>query len=81
MTATQILPFVCLLSAAPALAQTLELGPELMLTGVANGPAEDGSVVIRFVIFDEGDDQLDSLVALDNLRWGLNPVGQPTTQQ
>jgi hypothetical protein len=40
-------------------------------------PGED--VILRFVIFDEGDGVLDSAVLLDNFQWGAATVMGPST--
>jgi hypothetical protein len=38
-----------------------------------------GIITLRFVIFDEGDNILDSAVIIDNFRWGLAPIEDPIT--
>lgn len=45
-------------------------------------PVTPGEIItLRFIIFDEGDDILDSSVTIDNFRWGLDPIDGPITQQ
>jgi hypothetical protein len=44
-------------------------------------PVQPGeTMTIRYVLFDEGDDILDSEVVLDNFQWDVNPVSGPITQ-
>jgi hypothetical protein len=38
------------------------------------------TITLRFVIFDEGDDILDSSVLIDNFQWSLNPSDGPGTE-
>lgn len=38
-------------------------------------------ITLRFVIFDEGDDQLDSSVVIDNFQWSLDPADGPSTEE
>jgi len=60
--------------------QSLGAGATTLLTSFA--PVQPGELItLRFLIFDEGDDQLDSTVALDNFQWGEFPVPGPVTQQ
>jgi hypothetical protein len=45
-----------------------------------NVPVEPGeTITLRFIIFDEGDGQLDSSVLLDNFRWSVTPASGPVT--
>jgi hypothetical protein len=38
------------------------------------------TITLRFMIYDEGDDILDSNVIIDNFKWSLDPAGPPSTQ-
>lgn len=45
-------------------------------------PVEPGELItLRFVIFDEGDDQLDSSVVIDNFQWSLDAADGPSTEE
>ncbi|MFT3843114.1 MAG: choice-of-anchor L domain-containing protein [Myxococcaceae bacterium] len=59
-------------------------------TGRANGggtgwlgttaPVKPGeTLTLKFIVFDEGDDQLDSAALIDNFKWVLTPVTAPVT--
>ena len=37
------------------------------------------TITLRFIVFDEGDHILDSVVLLDNMRWGFTPTKGPST--
>lgn len=37
------------------------------------------TITLRFIVFDEGDNILDSAVLLDNFRWSATPVDDPVT--
>jgi hypothetical protein len=53
-------------------------GATLPLTTTA--PVTPGeTIIIRFIIFDEGDDRLDSSVLIDDWRWSLDPADGPST--
>jgi hypothetical protein len=44
-------------------------------------PVKPGEkIVLRFVIWDEGDHILDSQVLIDNFRWRLEAIDDPTTE-
>lgn len=67
---------------APDAAGSLSLGAgaTTMLTTFA--PVLPGeTITLRFIIFDEGDDQLDSTTVIDNFLWQLDAVSGPITQQ
>jgi hypothetical protein len=45
-------------------------------------PIEPGEIItLRFIIFDEGDDQIDSTTIIDNFRWRRDAIDEPVTQQ
>jgi hypothetical protein len=50
----------------------------LTTAGVPVTPGE--TITLRFIIFDEGDDQLDSSVLIDNFRWSIDPSDGPGTE-
>ncbi len=67
---------------APDLAGSQSLGAGATTTLTTFGPVTPGeTITLRLVLFDEGDDQLDSLVLVDNFRWGTDALGAPITQQ
>jgi hypothetical protein len=57
------------------------IGAGATKTLVTTAPAAPGgTMTLRFVIFDEGDDILDSTVLIDNFRWLATPVDDPVTE-
>jgi len=60
--------------------QSVGAGATTLLTSFV--PVQPGELItLRFLIFEEGDDALDSSVVLDNFQWGEFPVPGPVTQQ
>jgi hypothetical protein len=60
--------------------QSLGAGATTLLTTFS--PVLPGeTITLRFITFDEGDDQLDSTTVLDNFLWQLDPIAGPVTQQ
>jgi hypothetical protein len=59
--------------------ESIGAGATTVLTTTA--PVVPGeTITLRFVIFDEGDDILDSNVVIDGFEWSLQPSSGPVTQ-
>lgn len=80
---------------APSLSPSCTGEADLLGTGFENGTTDDGGgtgwlttttpvipgekITVTFMIYDEGDDILNSTVLIDNFRWGLEDVDGPIT--
>jgi len=76
-------PNICTTDPVATLANTgfdaNSAGATVPLTTTA--PVVPGEIItLRFIIFDEGDDALDSSVLIDNFRWSLDPSDGPGTE-
>jgi hypothetical protein len=67
---------------APDLAGSQSLGAGATTVLTTFSPIEPGEIItLRFIIFDEGDDQIDSTTIIDNFRWRRDAIDEPVTQQ